>query len=272
LMGATAGRTTLQGEGLQHMDGHSHLLASAVPTVQPYDPSYAYELSVIIRDGLRRMYENGEDVFYYITIYNENYTMPEMPEGAAEGILRGLYRVHPAPEKGKHRAQLFGSGPILMHAVRAQEILAKYGVAADVWSATSYTLLRREALDCERFNRECPDEPARIPLVTRLLEGTEGPVIAASDWIKAVPDQIARWVPNAWQSLGTDGFGRSDTREATRRFFRVDAENIAAATLAQLAAMGRIPVADVVKARSELGLADDPAILVGLPTEVGTRP
>jgi pyruvate dehydrogenase E1 component len=269
LMGATAGRTTLAGEGLQHMDGHSHLLASAVPTVQPYDPAFAYELSVIIRDGLKRMYADDEDIFYYLTIYNENYAMPEMPEGSEEGILRGLYRYRKSTSPGGHPAQLLGSGPILLHALKAQEILEGYGVSADVWSATSYTLLRREALECERINRESPSEPARVPLVTRILQEAEGPVIAASDWIKAVPDQIARWVPGPWHSLGTDGFGRSDTREATRRFFRIDAENIAVATLSQLAALGRIPVSEVVKARSELGLTDDPALQsVSAPTEL----
>jgi pyruvate dehydrogenase E1 component len=217
------------------------------------------------------MYENDEDIFYYVTIYNENLDMPAMPDGAEEGILAGLYRFRVAPEKAAHRAQLLGSGPILVHALRAQEILAEYGVAADVWSATSYTLLRREALECERFNREFPDEPARIPKVTQLLHEGDGPVIAASDWIKAVPDQIARWVASPWHSLGTDGFGRSDTREATRRFYRIDAENIAAAALAQLAVMGRIPVSEVKRARAELGLADDPAIRGGAPTEVRTE-
>ncbi len=254
LLGATAGRTTLNGEGLQHADGHSQLLATAVPNVQPYDPAFAYEISLIVRDGIQRMVGRGEDIFYYLTLYNENAEMPPMPPGADEGVLRGLYLFRQAPEPRRHKTQLLASGPIVRHALRAQELLAERGFAADVWSATSWTLLRREALECERFNREFPEAPPRVPLVVRLLADAPGPVIAASDWMKAVPDQIARWIPNRFQSLGTDGFGRSDTREALRRFFRIDAESITAAAMAQLAAMGQIPVADVVKARRELGL------------------
>jgi pyruvate dehydrogenase E1 component len=258
LMGATAGRTTLAGEGLQHDDGHSHLLATAVPTVEAYDPAFAYELAVIVRDGLHRMYGEGEDIFYYITLYNENYAMPPMAEGLRQSILEGLYLFRAAPEPRSFRAQLLGSGPILKCALRAQEILAeRYDVAADVWSATSYTRLRREALDCERYNRENPDSTPRTPRVTTLLKSTEGPIVAASDWVKAVPDQIARWVPGAYHSLGTDGFGRSDTRAALRRFFRIDAENIVAATLARLASEGKIPVSKVVEARQDLGLVAD---------------
>jgi pyruvate dehydrogenase E1 component len=254
LMGATAGRTTLMGEGLQHDDGHSHLLASAVPSVVPYDPAFAYELAVIVEDGLRRMYAADEDVFFYITIYNENYEMPPMPQGVREGILEGLYLYRPAPRKAAHRAQILGSGPILRCALDAQAILAeRFDVAADVWSATSYTLLRREALECERHNRENPESPRRVPRVEQLLGRAEGPIVAASDWMKAVPDQIARWVPRI-HSLGTDGWGRSDTREALRRFFRTDAENIVAAVLGRLAAEGRISAADVTRARRELGL------------------
>jgi pyruvate dehydrogenase E1 component len=260
LMGATAGRTTLQGEGLQHMDGHSHLLASAVPSVEPYDPAFAYEVSVIIRDGLRRMYDEDEDIFYYITLYNENYEQPEKPEGVEDGILRGLYRFR-AASSGKHRVQLFGSGPILNASLRAQEMLAeRYDVAADVWSATSYTGLRREALECERHNRERPGEPTRTPWVTAALKDAEGPIIAASDWMKAVPDQISRWVPLPYHSLGTDGFGRSDTRQASRRHFRIDAENIVLAALSQLAALGKIPVATVKEAQSELGLGEQETV------------
>jgi pyruvate dehydrogenase E1 component len=255
LMGATAGRTTLAGEGLQHDDGHSHLLASAVPSVVAYDPAYAYELATIVRDGLRRMYGENEDVSYYITIYNENYTQPPMPEGVGEGILRGLYRFRPAPQPRVHRARLLGSGPILNQALRAQEILAeRYDVAADVWSATSFTELRREALECERHNLEHPSDPPRVPRVTRLLQDFEGPTIAASDWVRSVPDQIARWVPGPYHSLGTDGFGRSDTREALRRLFGIDAEGIAAATLHRLGLAGAIPLEDVARARAELGL------------------
>jgi pyruvate dehydrogenase E1 component len=261
LMGATAGRTTLAGEGLQHDDGHSHLLASAVPTVMPYDPAFAYEAAVIIQDGLRRMYLENEDIFYYVTLYNENYEMPSMPEGVEQGILNGLYVYRRSETDSGLRVQIFGSGPILLAALEAQEILARdYGVAADVWSATSYTLLRREALDCERHNRENPEADARVPLVTQLLQDAPGPVIAASDWMKAVPDQIARWVPQRFHSLGTDGFGRSDTREALRRYFRIDAPNIVTAALSQLAEDGRVSRSDVAKARKDLALEDDPRI------------
>jgi pyruvate dehydrogenase E1 component len=260
LLGATAGRTTLNGEGLQHEDGHSQLLASTVPSVQPYDPAFAFEVAAIIQDGIRRMYVDHEDIFYYLTLYNENYEMPPKPDGVDAGILEGLYRYRPAATHGSHRAQLFASGPIVPIAVRAQEILAeRYDVAADVWSATSYTLLRREALECERFNRENPEEQPRIPRVTTILRDVPGPIVAASDWLKAVPDQIARWVPNRFHSRGTDGYGRSDTRVALRRFFRIDAENIVAATLSQLAADGKVSVGDVRRARRELGLDADSA-------------
>jgi pyruvate dehydrogenase E1 component len=265
LMGATAGRTTLTGEGLQHDDGHSHLLATAVPNVQPYDPAFAYEVATIVQDGLRRMVGENEDIFYYITVYNENYEMPEMPEGARDGILRGLYRYRAAPEASGPRVQLFGSGPILRCALEAQELLARrFDVAADVWSATSYTQLRREALACERWNRENPREEPRSPLVTRLLDDAPGPVIAASDWMKAVPDQIARWVPNRFHSLGTDGFGRSDTRSALRRYFRIDAANIVAAALSQLSLEGKVSRDDVASARTELGLDADPPVAAEL--------
>jgi pyruvate dehydrogenase E1 component len=209
------------------------------------------------------MLEEGEDLIYYLTIYNENLPQPALPDDVEEGILAGMYRFRPAPEPRRHAVQLLGSGTILYAVLRAQEILAeRYDVAADVWSAPSFTCLRREALECERHNREHPESPLRVPLVTRLLEPTSGPVIAASDWIKAVPDQIARWVPRRWHSLGTDGWGRSDTREALRRFFRIDAENVVLAALAQLAAEGRIEAAVVAQARRDLGLEDDPSLLV----------
>jgi pyruvate dehydrogenase E1 component len=265
LMGATAGRTTLTGEGLQHDDGHSLLLASAVPNVQPYDPAFAYELAIIVQDGLRRMYAEGQDIFYYVTLYNENYTMPPVPDGARDGVLRGLYLYRRSDLPAGPRAQLFGSGPILRWGLEAQEILgARYGVDADVWSATSYTLLRREALDCERFNHENPGQEPRVPLVTRLLEGADGPVIAASDWVKAVPDQIARWVPGGMHSLGTDGFGRSDTRAALRRHFRIDAASIVTATLARLARDGKIARSVAVEARAELGLDAQPPVAAAI--------
>ncbi|HEX2253164.1 MAG TPA: pyruvate dehydrogenase (acetyl-transferring), homodimeric type [Thermoanaerobaculia bacterium] len=243
LLGATAGRTTLNGEGLQHEDGHSHVLAAVIPNLLTYDPAYAYEVAVIVREGLRRMYEEREDIFYYLTLYNENYPMPAKPEGSDEGILRGLYKVQPAPEsRDEHpRAQIFGSGTILREALRAQEILAeRYGVMADVWSATSYKELRRDALECERWNRLHPEEEPRVPYVTRVLEGHEGPVVAVSDYLKLVPDQVARWIPNGLTPLGTDGYGRSDTRPALRRFFEIDAESVTLAVLSRLAAEGKV--------------------------------
>ena len=244
LLGATAGRTTLNGEGLQHEDGHSHLLAATVPTIAAYDPAMAFELALVIRDGIRRMYQEGrDDVFYYITLYNDNYPMLPMPEGSAEGVLKGLYKLRPAANaKAKTpRPQLFGSGPILPHALRAQELLAEhFGVAADVWSATSYKELRREALEVERWNLLHPTEKPRRSYVQTLLAKEEGPFIAASDYMRAAPEMIARWVPGGLFVLGTDGFGRSETRAALRRFFEVDSECIAVAALHQLAQRGAL--------------------------------
>jgi pyruvate dehydrogenase E1 component len=263
LLGGTSGRTTLNGEGLQHEDGHSHVLASTVPNLWSYDPAYAYELAVIIRDGLRRMYREREDIFYYITLYNENYPMPPKPEGVDEGILKGLYKLRPAPEAaakgaagpGRPRAHLLGSGSLLREALRAQEILAeRYGVAADVWSATSYKALRRDALDAERWNMLHPEEEPRTPYVASLFAGDDAPVVAVSDFMKAVPDQIARWLPGRLFSLGTDGFGRSDTREALRRFFEVDAECAVVATLHSLAQRGAVDRQRVREAIAELGV------------------
>jgi pyruvate dehydrogenase E1 component len=239
LLGATHGRTTLLGEGLQHQDGHSLLISTTNPGIRAYDPSWAYEVAVIVRDGLRRMYEEGEDVMYYVALYNEPYPQEPMPEGVEEGILRGLYRFRPAPEERTFRAQIFASGPMIQQALRAQELLAEHhDVAADVWSATSYQALRHDALETERWNRLHPEEPKRTPFVTETLEGTEGPIIAVSDLMKAVPDLISRWVPEPFVPLGTDGFGRSDTREALRRFFEVDGEHVVVATLSALAEMG----------------------------------
>src|SRR5439155_17305702 len=214
LLGATHGRTTLNGEGLQHEDGHSLLLASTNPACLAYDPAFAYEVATIVRDGMRRMYEEGEDRFYYLALYNENYPQPAMPEDAAEGIVKGLYQFKEGPngERG-HKAQILASGPMVAQALRAQEIMAKeYDVSANVWSATSYQQLRGDALECERWNRLHPEEPKREPFVVRALGGLEGPVVAVTDSMKAVPDQIARWVHQPYVSLGTDGFGRSDTR------------------------------------------------------------
>jgi pyruvate dehydrogenase E1 component len=255
LLGATAGRTTLNGEGLQHQDGHSLLHASTIPTLLAYDPAFAYELAVIIADGLERMFARGEEVFYYLALYNENYLMPPMPEGVREGILKGLYRFKPGPDGLPHKAHLLGSGPLLNEALRAQTLLAEhYGVSADVWSATSYKQLRYDALEAERWNRLHPEAPPRRPYVQTLLEAESGPFVAVSDNIRTVPDQIAPWVPGGLTTLGTDGFGRSDTRARLRRFFEVDAECITVATLHALARRGAVPPALVTRALRELDL------------------
>jgi pyruvate dehydrogenase E1 component len=261
LMGGTAGRTTLMGEGLQHDDGHSHILASVIPNIHAYDPAYHYETTVIVREGLRRMYDKQEDIFYYITAYNESYAMPAMPEGVEEGIIRGIYRFKQGPSDKTHRAQLFGSGPILREALRAQGILAeRYDVSADVWSVTSYQQLRQEALDVEKWNWHNPEEQPRKPYITKILEGTEGPVVAASDYIKSLPDMISRWVPNPYTSLGTDGFGMSDTRQALRRYFEVDAESIAVRALCELLQLGKISRDVVNRAMDELGVDEHVAL------------
>jgi pyruvate dehydrogenase E1 component len=263
LLGATAGRTTLNGEGLQHEDGHSHLLASTIPNLLTYDPAYAYEIAVIIQDGLRRMYQDGEELFYYLTLYNENYSMPPMPEGVEEGILKGLYRFKAGPAKKKHRAQLLGSGPILRLALVAQEILAdRYDVSADVWSVTSYKLLRTDALRARRWNMLHPASPPRKSYVETLFEKEQGPFVAVSDYMKMVPDQIAPWVPGGLMTLGTDGFGRSDTRENLRRFFEVDAESTVVATLYALAEKGEVDRKLVAKAIKDLGIDPEKAFPV----------
>jgi pyruvate dehydrogenase E1 component len=257
LMGGTAGRTTLSGEGLQHQDGHSIVLASTVPTCATYDPAYAYEIAVIVQDGIRRMYQEQEDLFYYLTLYNENYPMPPMPEGVTEGILKGIYRYKAAPQGPARHAivQLFGSGPILNEALRAQSILAeKYAVPASVWSVTSYNELRRDALRAERWNRLHPGQPARQPYILQALAGTEGPIVAATDYMKVVADQIAPWLPGRMETLGTDGFGRSDNREFLRRHFEINAESIAAAALSRLARDGQFPMERATAAFGELGV------------------
>jgi pyruvate dehydrogenase E1 component len=260
LLGATAGRTTLTGEGLQHNDGHSVLLASVNPACVAYDAAWAYELSYIVEDALRRMYgssqehSQGEDIFYYLTVYNEPYVQPAEPtdypggtEALRRGILRGLYRYADAPQPAqpepaeRPRAQILASGVALRWALEAQRLLAEdWGVAAEAWSATSWTELRREALSCDEWNMLHPDAEPRLPHVTSALAGHPGPVVAVSDWIRAVPDQIARWVSVPFSSLGTDGWGFSDTRPAARRFFHVDAESITLAVLTQLARLGEV--------------------------------
>jgi pyruvate dehydrogenase E1 component len=265
LMGGTAGRTTLNGEGLQHQDGHSIVHASTVPTCATYDPAYAYEIAVIVQDGIRRMYENGEDRFYYITIYNEFYPQPPMPdgEGIREGILRGIYLYQQAAGGGA-TVQLFGSGPILNESIRAQQILAeRYGIAADVWSVTSYNELRREALDVERWNRNHPTEQPRRPLIQQVLDGHEGPVIASSDYMKIVPDQLSPWIGDRLESLGTDGFGRSENRDQLRKFFEINAEAIVCATLSRLSRDGKFDAQAARQAFLDLGVdpeAVNPAV------------
>ena len=263
LLGGTAGRTTLNGEGLQHEDGHSQLVAQTVPNLLSYDPAFAYEVAVIVQDGLRRMYQEQEDIFYYITLMNENYAQPAMPEGVEEGIRKGMYKYKAVEaEKGQPVLQLLGSGTILNEVLRAQEMLAKqFDVCAGVWSVTSYKELRRDALSCERYNRLHPAKRARKPYVAQLLEKEEGPVVAASDYLKAVPDLIAPWVQGGIHSLGTDGFGRSDSRAALRRFFEVDAESIAATALYALSKTGKVKSKQVDEAIKSLGLdpdAEDP--------------
>jgi pyruvate dehydrogenase E1 component len=257
LMGGTAGRTTLAGEGLQHNDGHSHVLASTVPCVVAYDPAFAFELATIVEHGLQRMFADQQDVFFYITLYNETYAMPPMPQGARDGILRGLYRYGGPLDQRPCQAHLLGSGPILREVLRAQQILSQsYDVAADVYSATSYLNLRRDALACERWNRLHPDQAPKQSYLQKILAemGDSTPVIAASDYMKIVPEQIARWVRAPFTSLGTDGFGLSDTREALRRHFEVDAESIVIATLAQLVCCGQMNPSVVSRAILDLGV------------------
>ncbi len=255
LLGATSGRTSLNGEGLQHQDGHSLLLASTIPTLMAYDAAFAYEVAVIIAEGLRRMYQEGEEIFYYLCLYNDNYAQPAMPAGVEQGILDGLYKFRPGATGKAHKAHLIGSGPIINSAMRAQEILAeRYNVSADVWSATNYKLLRNDALRCERWNMLHPTETAKKPRVTELLEKEQGVFVAVSDNMKIVPDQIAPWVPGGLTTLGTDGFGRSDTRERLRRFFEVDAELTVIATLHALAKKGAIERTVVAQAIKDLNV------------------
>jgi pyruvate dehydrogenase E1 component len=263
LVGATSGRTTLSGEGLQHQDGHSHLLAYAVPNMVTYDPAFAYELAVMVRDGIQRMYTEQEDIFYYLTVTNENYVMPPIPvpddEATKEGILKGMYKFKPSDKpNAKYRAQLFGSGAILNEVLRAQEVLEdRYGVAADVWSVTSYKELRRDGLEVERWNMLNPTEESKIPYVSQCLAEAPGVLVAASDYVKALPDSISRWCPRPLLSLGTNGFGRSESRRALRDFFEVDARYVTLATLSALAREGEIAFDDVEEAMHDLEI--DPA-------------
>ena len=257
LLGGTAGRTTLAGEGLQHQDGHSHVLALSVPGLLAYDPAFAYEIAVIIQDGIRRMYVDQESVFYYLTVGNEPLPMPAMPNGSEvrEGILKGMYRFKPAAKKGgKQRAQLFGSGAIMFEVLKAQELLERYGVEADVWSVTSYKELYREGNDCERWNMLHPGETPKVPFVTRQLEKSEGVLVAASDYMKVLPESISQWMPRPLVALGTDGFGRSENRASLRDFFEVDAKHIVLATLGALSREGKLERGTVKQAIKELGI------------------
>jgi len=253
LLGATSGRTTLNGEGLQHQDGHSPMIAGALPTLYVYDPAFAYEIALIICEGMRRMFQADEEILYYLCLYNEDYPMPPMPAGVEEGVIKGLYKFKAGPQGPAHKAHLLGSGTIIQSALRAQEILAaRFDVSADVWSATSYKNLRNQALLAERWNRLHPAEPPKIPHVRKILESESGPFIALSDYIKMVPDQIAKWVPGGLTTLGTDGFGRSDTRPRLRRFFEVDAECAVIATLHALAQRGELERKIVAQAIKDL--------------------
>jgi pyruvate dehydrogenase E1 component len=256
LLGGTAGRTTLAGEGLQHQDGNSHVLALSVPNLRAYDPAFAYEIAVIIQDGIRRMYKDGENVFYYITVMNEQYAMPPMPKGVKDGILNGMYRFRASEnKKSKLRAQLFGSGAILREALQAQEILeTKFGVAADVWSVTSYKQLYVDGNETDRWNRLHPGEKPHVPYVTSTLGDAPGVLVAASDYLKTLPNMISKWLPRRLATLGTDGFGRSEGRAALREFFEVDARFIALATLHELFVDGKIERSVIDKAITELGI------------------
>jgi pyruvate dehydrogenase E1 component len=254
LVGGTAGRTTLAGEGLQHQDGHSQLVATTIPNCRAYDPCYGYELAVIIQDGLRRMYEEQENIFYYISCMNENYVHPAMPEGAQDGILKGMYRLSTGG-RGKVRVQLLGSGTILREVIAAATILEKqFHVPADVWSVTSFSELRREALAVQRWNERHPVAEPRTSYVAKCLADCKGPFVAATDYVKNVPDQIRQWVPGSYTVLGTDGFGRSDGRAALRQFFEVDRKSITLAALKALADQGAFDLETVSQAIRQLGI------------------
>jgi pyruvate dehydrogenase E1 component len=246
LVGATSGRTTLSGEGLQHQDGHSHLLSYPYANICAYDTAFAYEVGIVVRDGIRRMYEEQEDVLFYLTVGNENYAQPELPDDRFEeiqqGVVRGIYQFRTAQVgKGKLRVQLLGSGALLNDVIRAQKILGEeYGVAAEIWSVTSYKELYRDALDAARWSVRHPLEEPRIPYVAQTLSNCSGPFVAVSDYVKALPESISRWIPGALISLGTDGFGRSDSRRELRDFFEVDYRHVVMASLAGLAREGKI--------------------------------
>ncbi len=261
MLGGTAGRTSLAGEGLQHQDGQSHHLAHSVPNVVAYDPAYAYEIAVIVEEGIRRMFLEEEDVIYYLTMTNDNYAHPPMPEGEGvrEGILKGMYRYRRSDrKKPTARAQLLGSGPILNEVLKAQQMLAEqYGVAADVWSVTSYNELRRDAMEAERWNVRHPEAERRVPYVTQCLQDAEGVVVAASDYLRSLPDSVAKWVPSPLISLGTDGFGRSEARAELRDFFEVDARHVVFATLSELARHCQVDKRALRQAQKDLSIDPD---------------
>ena len=254
LLGATAGRTTLNGEGLQHEDGHSHILSGTIPNCVSYDPTFHYELAVIVQDGLRRMVQNQEDVFYYLTLMNENYTHPDMPKGVEEGIIKGLYSFSKSKAKGP-KVQLMGSGVILREVIAAAELLEKdWGVSADVWSATSFNELRRDGLDAHRWNLLHPEDKPRESYVEQCFKKAEGPVIASTDYMKSFADQIRAFVPQRFVTLGTDGFGRSDSREALRKHFEVDRHYVVLAALKALADEGKLPASKATEAIKKYGI------------------
>jgi len=258
LLGGTSGRTTLNGEGLQHEDGNSHIISGLVPNCVSYDPTFGYELAVILQDGMRRMYQEEEDVYFYITVMNENYTHPGMPAGAEEGIRQGMYLFRRG-RSGQHSVQLLGSGAILREVIEAAEILERdYSVSATVWSATSFTELKRDGVATARYNRLNPEADRRTTWVEHCLDGHEGPVVAATDYVRAFAEQIRPYLPQSdYTVLGTDGYGRSDTRENLRRFFEVDRSNIVYAALHALHGQGALSVDELLKARKSLGLDPD---------------
>ena len=255
LLGGTAGRTTLAGEGLQHQDGHSHLMSSTIPNCVSYDPTYAYELAVIIQHGMHRMFELHDNVFYYITVMNENYQHPDMPAGVEEGIIKGMYLLQDSHKKSKKHVQLLGSGTILREVIEAARLLKEdFSVSADIWSVTSFTELRRDGLAIERHNRMHPEETSKQCYVRQQLGGRKGPVIAATDYMRLYADQIRPFIDSPYVTLGTDGYGRSDTRARLRHFFEVDAKFIVVTALSALADQGDVPKSTVLDAMKRYGI------------------
>jgi pyruvate dehydrogenase E1 component len=262
LVGGTSGRTTLNGEGLQHQDGHSQLFAGFIPNCMSYDPTFAYEVAVIFQDGMKRMYEQGQNVFYYITTLNENYSMPAMPEGAEEGIIKGMYAFRKAEGTGKHRVQLMGCGSILREVIAAADLLKQdWEVDADIWATPSLNELAREGAACERWNTYHPDAEQRVPWITQCLQGTDTPVIASTDYIRQFTEQVRAFVPNPFYTLGTDGFGRSDSRQALRHHFEVDRYYVTVTALKALAdqqksskAKGKITAKTVLEAMAKYNI------------------